>query len=183
MKKGQRVKIITIDSKLANQGVKLGDRGVIKDGASIFGKQVLVRMDLTGKELWIKKKRLRKTNLARQTIVGQRKAKRSEPEIPIHHFRGYEYYGLRETGTEGIASIGPMERDGKIVFNGPATIIFFKDLYGEHRKAVAKCAPGEDFDPRIGVSIAILRMFQVLIEQKIKLIGDGKPGNVTMRGL
>lgn len=184
MRKGQRVKVTNINVQLANQGVKLEDVGTIKAHAGIFDKRVLVRMDFTGKELWIKKKHLQKTNLARQTIAGQQRVKRSEPEVPIHHFKGYEHYGLRGTVICGTASLKPVKCDiGRIIFNGPATIIPFVDLYGKRRKVVAKCAPGEAFDPLIGVNVALLRMFQVLIEQKIKLVGDGKLANAIVRGL
>lgn len=43
----------------------------------------------------------------------------------------------------------------KVIFNGPATIVFFED----GSKAVVKCMEGDTFDPEKGLAMAIAKKF------------------------
>lgn len=41
----------------------------------------------------------------------------------------------------------------KVIFNGPATIVFWKD----NTKTIVKCMPGETFDPEKGILVALYK--------------------------
>jgi len=47
----------------------------------------------------------------------------------------------------------------KIIFNGPATILFYVGVDGKSKKAVAKCHSYDKYDWRVGLEVALMKAF------------------------
>lgn len=62
----------------------------------------------------------------------------------------------------------------EIIFNRPATILFYENLSGERCKVVAKCHPNDYFCKNKGIEIAIRKAFIQEAQKQIKQIEKGE---------
>ena len=69
----------------------------------------------------------------------------------IGPIRGYELDSYIKN-RRGLSSIV------KVIFNEPATIIFYIDKFGEEQKVVVKCSKDDDYDPEKGLAMALSKI-------------------------
>lgn len=91
-----------------------------------------------------------------------------EPEINYYKTTTTTSYGITD-GMDAVTDalkkeLAYYDTPERVVFNGPATIVFWPD----GTKTVVKCQNDEPFDPEKGVAMAILK----------KYFGGGKYNNV-----
>ncbi|HHV39681.1 MAG TPA: hypothetical protein GXX70_09385 [Tepidimicrobium sp.] len=55
-----------------------------------------------------------------------------------------------------------------VIYNGPATIVFYRGVDGNRRKAVAKCHPDDFYSEELGRVVAVLKAVQKEIPKLIK---------------
>jgi hypothetical protein len=57
-----------------------------------------------------------------------------------------------------------------VIYNNPATILFYHSRDGKLRKSVAKCSPEDKYDKEIGYRVALLKAFRKEIDRELKRV-------------